>query len=90
MPETTRITVKLAPKAAKNAVQGWADGPDGKWLKCMVTAPPDKGKANEALIELLASYFGMSKSAFILVRGAADRIKIIEIQGLDKSRLERG
>ena len=79
-----RITVKLTPKASKNAVQGWVEGADGqKWLKCSVTAVPDKGKANAALIDLLADYYGVPKTSISIVRGATDRLKIIEIQGIN-------
>ena len=78
-----RITVKLTPKASRNAIQGWADGADGqKFLKVSVTAAPEKGKANKALIELLAQKLDVPKSAFTIVRGAADRLKIIDIKGL--------
>ena len=84
MSGAVRITVKLSPKASRNAIRGWADGPDGlRWLKCSVTAVPERGKANEALIELLAEYAGMPKGAFTLIRGDTDRIKIIEIQGVN-------
>lgn len=80
----TRITVKLTPKAAKNAVLGWTEGADGqKWLKCGVTAVPDKGKANKALIDLLADYYGVPKTSILIVRGPTDRLKIIEIQGIN-------
>lgn len=88
MGKAARITVKLSPGGRKNAVQGWAEGPEGsRWLKCSVTTAPDKGKANEALIELLAEYLGTPKSAFRIVRGQADRVKDIEIQGLTKAAL---
>lgn len=83
--QNIRIAVKLSPKAAQNAIQGWAEGPDGqRWLKCSVTAVPEKGKANKALIGLLAEHLGMPKSAFTLLRGETDRIKVIEIQGVNK------
>jgi uncharacterized protein (TIGR00251 family) len=76
------ITVKLTPKASKNAVQGWAEDADGqKILKCSVTTVPEKGKANKALIELLAKHYKVAKSNINIVRGDTDRLKTIEIQG---------
>lgn len=73
------ITVKLTPKAAKNEVKGWAEGADGlKMLKVSVTAPPDKGKANKALIELLAAHYKVPKSTIEIVRGETDRIKTVK------------
>lgn len=75
-----RITVKLTPKAKRNAVQGWAEGQDGaKILKVSVTAAPEKGKANAALIDLLAKEWRIPKSAIEIVRGETERVKIIEL-----------
>lgn len=55
MSEPVRLLVRLTPKAAQNKVQGWATDETGqKILKASVTAVPEKGKANEALITLLA------------------------------------
>jgi uncharacterized protein (TIGR00251 family) len=79
-----RIIVKLTPKASRDEVKGWAVGADSKKiLKCSVTAPPDKGKANEALIELLAGHFGVAKSAIRLIKGQMSRQKLIEIHRLN-------
>ncbi len=84
-----KITVKLTPKASKNEVQGWTEGQEGqKMLKVSVTAVPEKGKANKALIALLSEYFGMKKGAFHIIRGETDRIKTIEIQGLTMHHIE--
>ncbi|MCB1720366.1 MAG: DUF167 domain-containing protein [Rhodospirillales bacterium] len=81
---STIIQVKLSPNSAKNAVLGWEDGADGgKVLKCCVTAAPEKGKANKALISLLATHYGIPKGRFSLLRGGKLRIKVIEIQGIE-------
>lgn len=78
------LHVKLTPKAAKNEVKGWAEGPDGiKLLKVSVTAVPEKGKANKALIEILSKYFHVPKSAIEITRGETDRIKILNIDSAD-------
>lgn len=55
--------------------------PDGFALKVAVTAPPDKGKANAAVVVLLAKVFGVSKSSLSVVAGQADRRKILRIKG---------
>ena len=47
----------------------------------MVTAVPEAGKANEALIKLLAKEWGVAKSSISLVAGATDRNKILHIAG---------
>lgn len=82
MSSGTLLTIKLTPKASKNAIQGWADGPDGtRILKCSVTAVPEKGKANEALINMLSKEWRLPKKAFSLIRGETDRLKQIRIEG---------
>lgn len=78
-----RLTVRITPRASKNAVLGWAEDADGgKYLKVSVTAVPEKGKANRAVIEILSQAFKLPKSAFTIVRGETDRIKLIDIEGL--------
>lgn len=75
------LTVRVSPKASRNAVQGVMETPDGFALKVAVTAPPDKGKANAAVVVLLAKVFGVSKSSLSVVAGQADRRKILRIKG---------
>lgn len=78
-----RLTVRITPRASKNAILGWAEDAAGeKYLKVSVTAVPEKGKANKALIEVLSAAFKLPKSAFTIVRGETDRIKLIDIEGL--------
>lgn len=80
MSETLRIAIRLTPRAARNAVQGWAAGADGTpLLKAAVTAVPEKGKANEALVALLSKQWHIPKSRLRIVRGETDRNKIVEI-----------
>jgi uncharacterized protein YggU (UPF0235/DUF167 family) len=47
----------------------------------MVTAVPEAGRANEALIKLLAKQWGVAKSSISLVAGATDRNKILHVAG---------
>ena len=81
-----RIALRVQPRARRNQVDGVAAMPDGVALKVAVTAPPEDGKANAAVIALLAKAWGQPKSAFTVVAGAADRRKIIHLQG-DPARL---
>jgi uncharacterized protein (TIGR00251 family) len=53
-----------------------------------VTAPPDKGKANQALISLIAKALGAPKSSVVIVSGETSRLKILEING-DSQALAR-
>ncbi|MCA1940410.1 MAG: DUF167 family protein [Caenispirillum bisanense] len=77
-----RLFVRLTPKASRTAVQGIApDADGGHVLKVAVTAVPENGKANEALIKLLAKEWRLPKSAFTLVSGATDRRKTLLVAG---------
>ncbi len=73
--EQKRIYVKVTPKAGKNQVKKITENEYKVWL----TATPEKGKANKALIKLLAEYFGVSKSNVRILVGQTARIKIVDV-----------
>ena len=80
MSEKQTITVKLTPGAKQNKVIGWEEDLFGdRTLKVQVTAIPEKGKANKALIALLSKHWKVSKSSITIIRGETSRIKILEI-----------
>jgi len=70
-----RIWVTVKPQAKKEEIRRTADA----GLIASVQAPARQGKANEALIQLLASYFSTSKSSVRIIRGQTSRKKLIEI-----------
>jgi uncharacterized protein len=70
-----KIKVFIKPNAKKNEV---LPQPDGSYI-VRVAAPAVDGKANAKLIEVLAGYFGKSKSSVMLTVGTRGRNKIIEI-----------
>jgi uncharacterized protein (TIGR00251 family) len=77
-----RIAVRVTPKAARNRISGLAtDAAGGTALKVAVTAAPEGGKANAAVIKLLAKEWRLAKSDLAIVQGAAARRKVIEIAG---------
>jgi uncharacterized protein (TIGR00251 family) len=85
-----RLRLKVAPKAKRNEIGGWLDEPDGsQMLKIAVTAAPEDGKANAAVIALLAKEWGVAKSAISVVAGATDRRKIVEIRGQSAELMQR-
>lgn len=85
--ESFILHVRLTPKAARNAVQGWVQNAGGtQILKASVTAVPENGKANDALIKLLAKHCGLPKSAFVLKSGATDRNKVLLVYGATMDR----
>ena len=77
-----RVAVRLTPRAAADRILGVAHDADGApALKVAVTAAPERGRANRALVELLAKAWKLPKSSITLVAGAADRRKLVEVTG---------
>lgn len=77
-----RLFVHLTPKAARDTVVEVVIGADGQSvLKVRVRAIPDKGKANQAAIKLLAKWLSVPKSSVELVSGGRSRYKTIKIYG---------
>ena len=77
------VSVKLTPKASRNAIRGWAQDADGKpVLKVTVTAVPEKGKANAALIELLSEEWKIPQRNITIIRGETDRRKTLCIRDI--------
>jgi uncharacterized protein (TIGR00251 family) len=62
-------------------------GQDGDHFKVKVTAPPIEGKANKALIALLAKKLAVPKSHIEIISGKSSRLKSIQIDGLSKEEI---
>lgn len=77
-----KVAVRLTPKASRERVDGLAAEADGGMvLKVAVTAPPEDGKANAALIKLLAKQWRLPKSRLAIIAGATDRRKTLLVTG---------
>ncbi len=77
-----RLAVRVTPRAAQSAVQGIETDAAGRaWLAVRLTAPPEAGKANAALIKLLAKRWRLPARDFRLVGGATARRKVLHVQG---------
>jgi len=77
-----RVHLRVTPRASRNASQGLADQADGaQVLKVAVTAVPEGGKANAAVIALLSKAWHVPKSRIALVAGSADRTKTLFVAG---------
>jgi len=79
----TEFEVLARPKAARNEVAGVHDGA----LKVAVTAPPEKGKANAAVVKLLAETLGASLSSIRIVAGETSRRKRVYVEGMSEEEL---
>lgn len=73
-----RLTIRATPNAGKDAIHLPALG-EPQILLVRVTAPPEDGRANKAILALLAKALGRPKSALELVRGTTGRDKVITI-----------
>lgn len=77
-----RLTVR------RDAIDGWATGPDGRrCLKVRVAAPPVDRAANEALVRLIAKALGLPARAVRIASGEHARLKRLEIEGVDPASL---
>ncbi len=72
-----QLKIKVTPGAQVSEVVG--EMTDGT-LKVRIHAAPEKGKANDELVRVLAKHFGVSKSAVQVVRGHTSRQKVVTIE----------
>jgi uncharacterized protein (TIGR00251 family) len=84
-PSGTRLTLRIQPRAARNAVVGL----HGQAIRIRLTAPPVDGAANEALVSFLADRLGLPPTRVNLVRGHGGRDKVVEVTGLDPDEVTR-
>lgn len=81
-PGGARLAVRLTPKARRDRIEGAVHEADGQTsLKVAVSAPPVDGKANAALVALIAASLGVTKSSVSLAAGAGGRRKLLFIAG---------
>ena len=85
-PRTARLKVKVVPGSSRNEIVGWL----GEALKIKVTAPPERGKANKAVVELLAAALGIATDDVIVVSGHASPSKIVAVSGMDDETIKKG
>jgi uncharacterized protein (TIGR00251 family) len=83
-------TIRLAPKASANRIRGIEREADGlAILKVTVTAAPEAGKANTALIKLLAKTWKLPKTSLSVVSGATSRRKVVLVSGQPDALIAR-
>lgn len=80
-----RLSLKVSPKASRDAINEWM----GEVLKVSVTAVPERGKANQAVVALLAAALGLPKRDVRVARGETEARKLIEITGLPEGEVLR-
>jgi uncharacterized protein (TIGR00251 family) len=70
------LRVKVIPRSAKTEIAG--EMSDGT-LKVKIAAPPEKGKANDALCVFLAAYFKVPRNAVSIVSGHSAALKLVRV-----------
>jgi uncharacterized protein len=82
---STRVRLRVSPSANSAHVVGR----HGEAWKVRVAAPPEGGRANEAVVRLLAETLSLPRDAVTLVSGHTARDKIVQLTGLDSTQIER-
>ncbi len=74
------LAIKLTPKASSDRIGDTRKLPDGtEQLAVYVTAVPENGKANEAMLRLLSKQLKIPVSRLAVTKGATSRNKLVEI-----------
>jgi uncharacterized protein len=84
-PCTIRLTLRVSPGAGRSAVVGR----HGEAWKLRVAAPPERGRANASVIDLLATSLELRRPDVRIVGGTVSRDKVVEIVGLTLEEAER-
>ena len=80
---SVRLSVKVVPGASRDEIAGWL----GDALKVRVSAPPEKGKANQAVERVIAKALGLSAKDVKVVVGQSNPRKTIEVKGINETEL---
>jgi uncharacterized protein (TIGR00251 family) len=81
-PSGLSLFVRVTPNAGRDAIEGVEIRDDGSAvLRIRVKAVPDKGKANAAVVALLAKVLGVAKSSLSVTNGETGRFKTITVVG---------
>jgi uncharacterized protein len=80
-----KLQVKVVPGSSRSSIAGWM----GETLRIRVTAPPERGKANAAVEELLAQVLELARDGVRIVSGHGSPRKLVELSGVDDSELRR-
>ncbi len=79
------LAVRVKPRAKRAGLLGW----HGEALKVAVRAAPERGRANEELLDILAAALAVPSSALEIASGATAQDKRIRVAGLDAAELRR-
>lgn len=80
-----RVTVKVHPRAKRSGIAGRF----GEAWKLDLAAPPVDGKANDECVRYFAELAGVPRANVRVVTGASNRMKLIEVLGIEQAELEK-
>ena len=83
--QSTRLRLRVSPGATRTEIAGR----HGEAWKVRVTAAPERGRANDAVVGLLAERLGVPRASVSVVSGHASRDKVVELRGLGTDEAER-
>jgi uncharacterized protein (TIGR00251 family) len=81
----TRLKLRVSPGARRPGIAGR----HGDAWKVRVSEPPEDGRANEAVLRLLAQALDVPRATVALVSGHSSRDKVVELDGLEQAQTER-
>ena len=82
---TTRLRLRVSPGSGRASIVGR----HGDAWKIRVTEAPEHGRANEAVVRLLANALALPRDAVAIVSGHSGRDKIVELTGVGPALIER-
>jgi uncharacterized protein len=82
---STRLRLRVTPGAGRAGIVGR----HGDAWKIRVTAAPERGRANEAVLRLLADALSLPRASLTLVSGHSTREKIVVLDGVGPAQIER-
>ncbi len=77
------IRVRVQPRAPRDEIVGW----QANTLRLRVSAPPLEGRANDAVVQLIARGAGVARGAVSVVAGARGRDKLVRVEGVTPDAL---
>ena len=82
---STRVRLRVSAGARRNELVGR----HGERWKIRVAAPPEGGRANDAVLDLLARELSLPRRSLSIVSGQGAREKVVQMEGIDRAETER-